>query len=221
MIQPRYRQDYTGEFVVAETRLADGRKTQVREWIDNSVTNQHVSDRAAVIASDHDREQFDYSRLEKHRGGLLAKKRLQTYGCDALWNHMRFDFLVTHSSKHLQPMVDEAYTDSTVVFTTVKNCLDFPNNFYIVPYLPPIDAMAAALYLAAFDQHQEIFMLGYNNETPSGNRKWKEEVNSVIEAYASTQFILVGVQSNMPDLWRRNVNVRCMDYRKFISYCDV
>ena len=55
MIQTRYRSDYTGEFVVTRTRMANGRGQQSREWIPNSIDNQHISGRAAVIGSAVDR----------------------------------------------------------------------------------------------------------------------------------------------------------------------
>jgi hypothetical protein len=78
-----------------------------------------------------------------------------------------------------------------------------------------------AIYLAAFDGHNEIFLLGYNNETPADTLSWIADINAVFSTYRLTNFILVGTESNMPTSWRNNRNVSCMEYRDFVSYCDV
>ena len=100
-------------------------------------------------------------------------------------------------------------------------CIENPGRFYLVPFLQPIDNLALAIYLAAFDGHQEVFMLGYNIDTPGGTAAWISDVASVMSAYAATQFVLVGTESNMPESWRGYRNVISMTYRKFISYCDI
>jgi len=70
MMQQRRRQDYPGEFIITRTTFRDGRKIQEREWIDNPIVNQHISGRAAVIATADDRERFDHARLQYHRAGV-------------------------------------------------------------------------------------------------------------------------------------------------------
>ena len=97
----------------------------------------------------------------------------------------------------------------------------FPGSFYMIPFQPDINDLAAAIYLAAFDGHQEIFLLGYNNDTPGNTRRWKEDVATVISAYNTHQFVLVGSVSNMPDNWRMLENVECWDHRRFVTYCDI
>jgi hypothetical protein len=78
-----------------------------------------------------------------------------------------------------------------------------------------------AVYLAAFDGHQEVFLLGYNNETTSIDKNWSAYLNTVFKSYPETNFILVGTPSNMPAPWRSNRNVRTMKYQEFVSYCDI
>lgn len=221
MIQTKYRSDYEGEFVVVRTRMANGRGQQSREWIPNSVENQHISGRAAVIGSAVDRERFDYARLQRHRGGLLAKKRLQTYASGNIWSEMPVDFFVTinrNTAKHIHAA---DYHTNSIVYTTPNLCMTYPGDFFLVPMSPQLSEIALAVYLAAFDQHQEVFLLGYNNETPVQDSGWVAHVNSVFEAYTETRFILVGTSVNMPDIWRNNRNVTTMKYREFVTYCDI
>jgi len=222
MITPHFRRDYQGEFVVLETKFVNGEKQQTREWIENPIINQHISGRAAVIGSNTDLDQFDYRALKRHRGGLLGKKRLQTYGAGAVWDEMPFDFVVTTDRLQIKQIITAEYDTSTVIYSNAKICIENPGHLYLVPYAPYVDQLALAVYLAAFDGHEEIFLLGYNQETPSLNpRLWIEHVNHVIRAYSTAKFYLVGVESNMPSLWRENRNVECITYRRFISFCDV
>lgn len=221
MIQARHRSDYDGEFVIVQSLLTGGTKLQDREWIPNAIENHHISGRAAVIGSRVDQALFDYTRLARHRGGLLGKKRLQTYGVGDLWKDMSFDFFVAIEQKQTDKIQKTGYSSRSTVYSTTSRCLLYPGHFYLLPYQPVLDELALIVYLAAFDEHQEIFLLGYNNETPAGSKNWIEHVNNMFKTYNNTQFILVGVESNMPVQWRNNRNVRSMRYRTFVSYCDV
>ena len=80
---------------------------------------------------------------------------------------------------------------------------------------------ALILWLAAFDGHKEIFMIGYNNETLGLTSEWMSHVNTVISVFPSVKFTLVGEETIMPIEWRKNANVNCVDHRTFVTYCDV
>lgn len=221
MIQARYRKDYTGEFVITRTRMANGRGQQIREWIPNSIENQHISGRAAVIGSNVDHDRFDYTKLQRHRGGLLGKKRLQTYASGAIWSEMPLDFYVTIDRPRIKLINAAEYHKHSVVYTTPGLCIAYPGDFFLVPMSPQLSEIALAVYLAAFDQHEEVFLLGYNNETPAWDSGWAAHVNSIFEAFTQTRFVLVGTSVNMPDVWRSNRNVDTMKYRDFVTYCDI
>lgn len=221
MIQTRYRRDYDGEFVIVDTVIAGGQTHQKREWIPNPVLNHHLSGRAAVIGSRVHADKFQHTRLARHRGGLLGKKRLQTYGTADLWQDMRFDFFCSTTDDEISRMIDQDYDQTATVYSSARNCLRHPGRLYLVPHMPVIDDLALPIYLAAFDGHQEIFLLGYCKDTPAGSRSWQLHVNDVIKAYQGTAFVFVGVESNVPESWRTHSHVRCMKFRDFVFYCDV
>jgi hypothetical protein len=217
----RTRQNYTGEFVILEKKIADGTTEEKRQWIDNPIENHHISGRAAVIGSRVDQSRFQYQRLQRHKGGLLATKRLQTYGTGDLWTDMTFDFYVTTDKTILSELANKEYDLRSTVYTSARLCIENPSRFYPVPYLPVMDSLALSVYLAAFDGHQEIFLIGYNNDTPYGKLSWIYDVFRVIHAYPTTKFTVVGRKSNVPELWRNCKNVNCIDFREFVLYCDV
>ena len=221
MIREQYRADYEGEFVITESKWSAGKKTQNREWVKNPVNNQHISGRAACIASDVDKERFDYTRLQRHKGGLLGSKKLQTYGTGSITKEMRLDFAVEINKPILQDILARAYSTDNIVYTTTRNCLVNPGEFYLIPYNTLMAMEALILWLAAFDGHKEIYMIGYNNLTKGTTSEWMSHVNTVISVFPSVKFTLVGEETIMPVEWRKNANVECMTHRGFVTHCDV
>lgn len=222
MIEPRYRKDYVGEYVITSTNWRQGLKAQAKEWIPNSIINQHISGRAAVIGSTNDFERFDHTRLQRHRGGLQGKKRLQTYGTRDIWRGMRLDFYVSTDQVELNKITAKDYQETTAVFTRAKFCLRHPGKFYLIPLAPPICDLAMPVYLSVFDGHREIFLLGYDRDLRAGRSDaWIRDIDQIIKAYEACEFVLVGTESNMPDLLKTNRNVSCINHRSFITRCDI
>jgi len=215
-----YRSDYPGEFVILETRWSGGRKHETREWIPNPIENQHVSGRAACMGSSTDRRYFDYSRLSRHRGGLLSSKKLQTYGTGEIALEMRLDFAVETDAQRLADIKSTDYHVDNIVYTTSRNCINNPGSFYLIPNRPLVEDSVTVVYLAAFDGHREIFLLGYNNEVQPGRDSWYSDVARVFQTYP-VDFYLVGEPTNMPATWLDCANVRTTNYQDWISYCDV
>jgi hypothetical protein len=222
-MQARYRTDYAGEFVITETRWSGGKKTQTREWIDNPIANHHISGRAACIGSDLDAWQFDHRRLARHRGGLLGSKKLQTYGTGDIAATMRLDFVVETRANQLTDLQSLGYTEKNIVYSTARQCLSYPGELYLIPLAPApaLLDLASIVRLAAFDGHQEIFLLGYNKETPVENDTWHNQISQIVQTYSGVRFYFVGHASAMYDAWLDCSNSNSMSYREFISYCDI
>ena len=219
-MEARYRSDYAGEFVILESKWSGGKKSETREWIPNPIENQHISGRAACIGSPVDRSAFDYTRLARHRGGLLSSKKLQTYGVGDIALEMRLDFTVETWTEQLAVITESGLQQDSVIYTTSKNCIRNPGEFYLIPHRPQITDLATVVYLAAFDGHREIFLLGYNQETNGGRDTWINDLVNIFKTYP-VDFYLIGQSSNMPDVWLDCANVRTMNYRDWISYCDI
>jgi len=217
----RYRVDYPGEFVITHTRWSGGKKDETREWIANPIENHHISGRAACIGHTAERQYFDYTRLQRHRGGLLGSKKLQTYGIGDIALEMRLDFAIETRRDQLAKLIELGYTENNIVYTDARNCIANPGEFYLIPQKPKLLDLVMLMYLAAFDGHQEIFMLGYHKETDAGNPGWIEQVCEVMRAYSGTQFVFAGEPTNMPDSWLDLSNAKALNYRDFIGYCDI
>jgi len=220
-MEARFRTDYAGEFVILESRWSNGKKEETRQWIPNPIENHHLSGRAACIGTDLDKPEFDYTRLQRHRGGLLGSKKLQTYGTGAIAQEMRLDFTIETHADGLAKILENGYQANNIVYTTPRNCIIHPGEFYLIPYNPRLLDLALILYLAAFDGHQEIFMLGYSDLVDGDTLNWTAHVTQIFLAYTGIKFYLVGESTRMPTEWVDCDNVQTITYREFISYCDV
>jgi len=220
-MEARFREDYPGEFVITKTQWGAGKRTENREWIPNPIVNQHISGRAVCIGDTSAKEQYDYTRLQRHRGGLLSSLKLQTYGTSDIALEMPLDFAVEIDPTKLQLLKESAYYENNVVYTTARNCIANPGLFYLIPYAPHLVSRAILPYLAAFDGHKEVFLLGYTNDTDKANPRWINDLLEVFSAYPAVKFFLVGEQSNIPATLFELPNVEGLYYKQFFSYCDV
>lgn len=219
----RYRADYSGEFVVTKIIYRDGKKITEKEYIENPITNQHISGRAVVIGNGHSLRHDVVRAVSNHGGGLLGQKKLQTYGCEGTWKKMHLDFCIEYDIPVLNEIVSSGYAERSVVYTLTTNCLKMPGEFYLIPYCVRLAAPAAAAYLAAFDGHREIFMLGVDGTTQEHHIDHKHiiDIKQVLEAYPNTKFYFVTDGAEPHDEWRAFRNAEVIDYRQFILHCDV
>lgn len=239
-MQEIYRKDYDGEYVVLNTKIQNGKRVTEKEWVDNPIDNQHISGRAAVIASGESRLSYDVTRLQRHRGGLLGRKKLQTYGTGELHKEMQVDFFVTFDERKLTECIDSKYTERATVYTSAKNCLLHPGEFFLVPQSMRGRTATVAAWLACFDGHKEIFLLGfdgqhckgYNNniyiasDDPNKTRevedhKMRQQLTELMTTYPGVDFYLVNNGEAVYEEWRNCPNFQLMTYPQWVSYCDV
>ena len=226
----RYRTEYDGEFVIVEHKISNGKKLQEREWIDNPIENQHISGRAAVIGNGESRYNTNYNgkinlktKIEQHAGWHLGRKRLQSYGSQGCWQEMQCDFYVEFDKQKLSEIKEAKYQQKVSVYSHARNCIDDPGEYYLVPYGVRGKSIAVATWLACFDGHTEIFLLGadamFDNDTP--DRKTVNGLNAVFNDYPTVKFYYVSDGCQAHATLRNNKNFIHMRYANFISYCDI
>ena len=218
-----FRKDYIGEYILTKTTIRDGKKIQEREWVDNPIKNQHISNRASVLGSSIDKDYLNFEFLRRHRGGLLASKKLQIYGTYDLLEHSYMNFMVCLDKDNLPNLIERNYDEETIVYTSVKNCLRYPGHFCIVPHTPQLDERAMILYCAAFDGHNEIFMHGYhyNDSNRDDQSLQVKQIGAIFNAYPSIEFNFVGHRGAVPKYWEGCDNFSYMSYPEWVSHCDI
>lgn len=239
----RYRTNYTGEDVISKRVMEQGSWTTSIERVGNKVINNQLSNKAVIFGNGVQRLSFDADKVINHRSGLLGVDTLQSYGCNAFYRNYTPDFMVVTNRLIAKEMVDCDYVKNKIIYTRVDITLEFPKKFYLIPNDPYADAGATAIYLAAFDGHKRIYLLGfdgqdtpnYNNNIYAGTNgypdrhtnvlddKWVTNQLHVFNTYNDVDFVYVSEagRNTIPESWRYCTNLRQISYSQWITEADL
>lgn len=245
-IKKLYRTDYQGEEVVVDMVHTSNRWEVAKEWIPNSVFNNQISNKACIIGNGISRERFHLSAVMNHFGGLLAREKLQTYGCNALYRDYKPDFLVVSGDDTgiVTEVANSGFCDANVVYASAPHVQNHPGKFYLVPQDPGWNAGSIATYLAAFDGHKTIYLLGfdgqdtarYNYNMYAGTAHYQTARNAqaapdfldatmrqIFDVYDDVDFVRVmpSEYSAMPESWKYVTNLRQISFRQFVLDADL
>lgn len=219
-----YRANYAGENIVTELVLSGNEWDTVTEFIPNSVFNTHTTSQAVAIGNGESRLQFDLKHITRHKGGLFAADKLQSYGCNYLYQEFTPDFLVAVDAEKVKTIAESGYCNDHIVYTNAQYVLEYPGKFYLTPQNPAFDAGSLAAYLACFDGHTKIFLLGYDGYTEEPEDAfWVKTLVQVINTYPSTEFVRVmptEKYSCAAEL-KRHANFRQIGIDQFVVEADI
>lgn len=238
LVNKRYRVDYKGEIIVTDRNHTNGIWQDTVEKIPNAVVNNQISNRAVVLGNGTSRIAFELSHL-KNYSGLLGSETVQTYGCNALYRDFTPDFLIASGHPDfIKEIASSEYIKNNIVYTNAIHLLEYPNKFYLIPHDPYTDAGTVALYLACFDGHKKIFMLGFDGQdTPGFNyniyadtqgydkknnlvldTKWIADKKIIFDLYDDVEFIRVTEHNTerLPEPWKYCPNLRTISRNDFI-----
>lgn len=238
-----YRKDYTGEDIVQERTLIDGKWETTTEHVPNNVINNQISNRAVVFGNGTGRESFPIQHILSKKSGLLGADSLQSYACNAFYRDFKPDFLVVSNRALADEIVKSNYTKNNIVYTRVDISLEFPKNFYLIPHDPYGDAGTTAAYIAAFDGHKKIYLIGFNGQSQPGvndniyagtrgydaidakvlDIKWVTNIASLCKVYNDVDFVRVteSGRRSTPEAWKSLTNLRQINLREFIIETDL
>ena len=237
-----YRKDYTGEDIIVERKKEGTHWYETVETVPNAVTNNQISNRAVIVGNSPTRLEFNLQHLKKS-SGLLGADTLQTYGCNAVYRDFTPDFLVAHGNDIVKELAESEYIKDNIVYTNAIHLLEYPNKFYLIPYNPYADAGTTAAYIAAFDGHKKIYLLGfdeqdsenYNFNVYAGTNgydavdaeilsdTWVTNRIELFNLYDDVDFIWVTPRgrSTVPESHKYCLNFRQISHRDFVLETDL
>jgi hypothetical protein len=219
-----YRSSYAGESIVSELILSNNEWEPQTEYVPNRVFNTHTTTQAVAVGNGPSRHEFNLKLIERHRGGLLAHNKLQSYACNLAHEEFTPDFLITTDPAKVKAVAESGYCDDHIVYSNAQYVLEYPGKFYLVPQNPPFDAGSLATYLACFDGHRKIFLLGFDGYTDSVEDVfWVKTLTSIMDIYKNVEFVRVCPTKKYVcanDLIRRS-NFRQIDFREFVIEADI
>jgi hypothetical protein len=226
-IKQLYRESYKGEDVVTTLTYKNAQWTPEYEWIPNAITNIYTTTQAIVIGGGsraswrHEYEGFDIEHLARHKGGLFGSNKLQTYGTNRLYKEITPDFLVI-DNKEVDGIIASGYCNDNIVYAHANPILDHPGKFYLIPQDPSWNAGTIATYLACFDGHTKIFLLGFDGKQ-GDDAFYEKTMKMVFDLYPEVDFVRVTPTPEyyMPETWKYNINLRQITFREFVIEADI
>jgi hypothetical protein len=245
-IKKLYRSNYIGEELVREMHYQDGDWVKTSEFVSNAVENIQISGKAVVLGNGPSRQEHHkdlFNLLKNHKGGLLAQGRVQTYGCNAILRDFAPDFTVANDAMASE-LVNTGKCDNNIVYGTTDMVLAYPGKFYMIPQNPNWDAGSMAAYLACFDGHKQVYLMGFDlhsghthyqmniysgtngyPETKSTTTEsyFEQTMLNVIKTYSDVDFVRVSPTRDyyMPASWKYLLNLRQITFREFVIEVDL
>ena len=246
-IKQLYRTDYNGETIVKDLIYSGQGWSKNVEHVPNNVINDQISNKAVILGNGPSRLELNsglFTYLDNHKGGLLAAGRLQTYGCNALIRDYTPDFLIANGTDIIKEMSDNNYATRTITYADSDAVLDYPGKFYLIPQNPSWDAGAIAAYLACFDGHKTVYLLGFDTHSgeadhnynvyagtngyatrnsPNQESFFSQTLLEVMTTYSDVDFVRVMPTETyyMPESWKYQLNLRQIDFRAFTLEVDL
>jgi hypothetical protein len=238
-----YRSSYVSENVITQLTYQDGEWAPTVESVPNQVFNTHVTTQAIAIGNGESRLQFDLKHIARHKGGILAADKLQSYGCNALYRDFTPDFLVAVGNTIVKEIAESGYCNDHIVYAHGQHLLEYPGKFYLIPQNVSFDSGAIAAYMACFDGHKKVFLLGYDgydmpgpvndvykdtNGYPASTEThtedfWNLTLRTVMATYTDVEFVSVMPTEHwyIPDVIQELPNFRQLDFRGFVLEADI
>lgn len=253
-VKQLYRKDYTGEDVNVAAEYVNQQWNYETEHVANPFENLPMSNRAVVVGNGVTRLAFDLKLFLASRDTTawgersewkppITTKRFNTYGCNALYRNYQPDFLVATGEAMIQELAADEYCANNIVYANKQTVTAYPGKFHYVPQDPQWNSGSVATYLAAFDGHKKVFMIGFDgvdsadssytvyagtNAYPAAHDAasedyWELSMAAVFNSYPDTSFIRVCPTKNfrVPEAWKYCLNYRSVDFRQFVLEADL
>jgi len=237
-LRKNYRRQYVGEDIVTERVYHKLQWNSTTETVPNSVFNYQISKQAVVLGNGLSRKDFNLAFIKNHQGGIYGESKLQTYGCNALYRDFQPDFLVVTDRVIAEEIALSGYTKDHICYSRANILLEFPQKYYLIPHDPVSDAGTTAAYLACFDGHMKVYLMGFDgNDTDNFNYnlyadttgytskhkdtkdfKWSGDRAQLMRTYHEVQFVWVTETGsrNTPESWKECPNFKQIDFREFV-----
>jgi hypothetical protein len=235
VVKRLFRNNYAGEDIYTAATYTNKTWSYDKEFVPRVLENQKFGGRAVVIGNGTSRLKFDLNHLQN--------KKVQTYGCNALYRDFETDFLIAVGNNIGNEITQSGYAADHVVYSTTDNIIKHPNTFHLIPQNPSWNAGAIATYLACFDGHATVYLLGhdgldtpgyYNNVYKNTNaytvdedkltdRFWALSMGHVFKTYNLVDFVLVNETGRgyIPKEWLGHTNLRRINFRELVLECDL
>jgi hypothetical protein len=235
-VKKLFRNTYNGEDIFSSATYKDGTWSYEKEYVAKTLQNQGFGKKAVVIGNGTSRLGFNLAELKKSQ----LQTSMQTYGCNALYRDFAPDFLIV-TRPNIVKEVTAGYCNDHVVYASGTNIVNNPGSFHLIPQDPSWNSGSLAAYLACFDGHSSVYLLGFDgNDTAGYSNNVYTNTNGydfqmdndsfmslsmvhVLKTYPLVDFVLVNSTGRgyMPAAWPGITNLRRINFRELVLECDL
>ena len=237
-IKKLFRNSYTGEDIYASASYQDGVWEYTKEFVPRTLNYQGFGKTAVIIGNGISRLDFNLKEFKKQN----VARKIQLYGCNALYRDFEPDFLVCTRPDVIKEVVQKRYSAPNVVYATGAAILNYPGSFHLIPQDPGWNSGSLAAYLACFDGYHKVVLIGFDgNDTPGSinnvyvnttgytdlvgqnDRFMATSMGHVFKTYPLVDFVLVNSTGRgyMPAEWYGHTNLRRISFRDLVLECDL
>lgn len=234
LYDPQFRTDYVGETI---NKIVDGETTSYFVAPRENVFVVPQTDAAIVLGNGITKNSKEVQQLLRVNSNKVSESYKLVYACNrAISDEANYDYYVL---KHRVFLGEMPANRKSQVYLPYDIFLDYKDDCNLIPYISQFDSGASAAYLACFDGHKKVFLMGFDGDLGAGWQTaydgsfpydykgdidmttWQYAMYHVMNAYTDTEFYRVQLDGQTaPDLWRSLPNFRDVTVRQAVLLGD-
>jgi len=233
---PNYRKDYVGETI---NTVLDGEPIS---YFINPRPNVFIppyTDTAIILGNGPTKLYPQIQQLLDVNRKKIAEAYKLVYACNrAIQDDAVYDYYVLKHRNFLARVSEEKLLQSYVPYDIF---LDFKARSNLLPFVSHFDSGASAAYLACFDGHKKVFLMGFDGKDVFGYRTvydgsfpysddgdltfdynyWQLYLHNVMKIYKDVEFFRIQLDgAESPASWRSLPNFRDVTVREAVLLGD-
>lgn len=233
---PRYRTDYVGETLNGYSKTTGEFATLFVKPRENLFVKP-FTDTAVILGNGMTRNYPDVQMILGANSRKVAEAYKLVYACNrAVYDETAYDYYVVKHRVFLSNIPEEKLPQ---IYLPSDIFLDY-KNANLLPYMSWLDSGTSAAYLACFDGHKKVFLIGFDGDCGRGyqtvyddhfpynnNPKtvdydtWKDGLTFVMKLYRDVEFIRLQIDGQAsPDEWRALPNYKDVNLRQAVLLGD-
>ena len=154
---PQYRTDYIGETI---NRITDGETTSYFVAPRENAFTAPYTDTAIVLGNGITKNYRETKQLLRINANKVAESYKLVYACNrAISDESDYDYYVL---KHRVFLGEMPAKRKSQVYLPYDIFLDYKDDCNLIPYISQFDSGASAAYIACFDGHKKVFLMGFD-----------------------------------------------------------
>jgi hypothetical protein len=229
-----YRTSYEGE----EINDMKGETASYAVKPRPNVFTTPFTDTAIVLGNGLTRKDPGIQKLLSINSKKVAEAYKLVYACNrAIEDEMKYDYYVIRNRKFLANVPD---SQKYQVYLPNDIFLDYSDVHNLIPNISYFDAGASAAYLACFDGHKKVFLMGFDGDYGNGFKtvydgtdgygdgngnidysSWCMYLERVMYIYSDVQFYRVQIDAAAPPpAWLNLPNFQNVSFREAVMLGD-